>query len=59
METSYQKSIGWDIKSEGTFQVSLYDLENDISEQNNIAELHPEIVKKLTSMAQESDSGLN
>lgn len=54
-----KKSIGWDIKSEGTFQVSLYDLENDISEQNNVAELHPEIVKKLTSMAQEFDSGLN
>ncbi len=33
-------------------KVQLYDLENDIVEQNNIAEDHPEIVKELTAIMQ-------
>jgi len=53
-----KKSIGWNEKSEGSFLVSLYDLENDVSEKTNVAELHPKIVNKLTIMAQEFDSSL-
>ena len=31
--------------------IELYDLENDISESNNVAELHPEIVEEITQLA--------
>lgn len=50
-----KKSIGWNENLAGGFEISLYDLENDISEQTNIAEIHPEIVKKLTTIAHEYD----
>lgn len=39
------KSKGHD--EEDVFPVSLFDLENDISEQENVADQNPEIVKKL------------
>jgi arylsulfatase A-like enzyme len=41
------KSGGWDKNKEGDFPVSLYDLEKDISEQNNVAAQYPEIVSRL------------
>ncbi|MCK5101357.1 MAG: sulfatase [Cyclobacteriaceae bacterium] len=47
------KSIGW--KSKEEFPVSLYNLEMDISEKDNIAEMHPEIVEKLRSIILEFD----
>lgn len=40
------KTIGWD-KKQGAFPVSLYDLETDIGETNNLAGQHPEIVDRL------------
>lgn len=50
------KSIGWNSKEE--FPVSLYNLELDISETENIAEMHPEIVEKLRSMILEFDRSI-
>jgi arylsulfatase len=32
---------------EGNLKMELYDLENDIQEQNNVADTHPEIVKRI------------
>ena len=45
------KTRGWD--SEEAFPVSLYDLEADVSEQNNIAGQNPEIVQKLSKLIEE------
>ena len=50
------KSIGWNSKEE--FPVSLYNLEMDISEADNIAEKHPEIAEKLRSMILEFDASI-
>jgi arylsulfatase A-like enzyme len=36
----------------------LYDLEADISEKNNLADTHPEIVKRLTGVMEEFDRRL-
>ncbi|MBN2426211.1 MAG: sulfatase [Calditrichaceae bacterium] len=38
--------------------LSLYDLEQDISEKNNVAEQYPEIVERLTQMAKAFDTDL-
>lgn len=40
----------WKEMKKANKEVELYDLEHDIEEQNNIARLHPEIVKKLASV---------
>ncbi|MCY4161636.1 MAG: sulfatase [Flavobacteriaceae bacterium] len=40
------KSLGWDHQS-GNFPISLYDLESDIGERNNLASQYPEIVLNL------------
>ncbi len=37
---------------EGNMEVELYDLENDITESNNIAKEHPEIVKQIEHIMQ-------
>jgi arylsulfatase A len=50
-----EKSLGWDVKSSGIFHVSLYNLELDIAEKNNLAKQLPEIVEKLTNMMKEFD----
>ena len=42
-----KKSRGWKVKKEGAFNVSLYNLKNDISERNNVASKHPKIVDRL------------
>ncbi|MDX1284860.1 MAG: sulfatase [Draconibacterium sp.] len=47
------KTRGWN--SEEEFPISLYNLENDISEQNNLAEKYPEIVKKLENLIKTSN----
>lgn len=39
-------------------QIELYDLSNDISETNNIAELHPEVVDTLSSLGNNMRSKL-
>ena len=38
--------------------LTLYNLETDIGEQNNVADLHPEIVNKLRQMAERFDAEL-
>jgi arylsulfatase A len=52
------KSLGWNEKSEGVFHVSLYNLEVDVEEKNNVADQFPEIVEKLTNMISEFDAKL-
>ena len=54
-----EKSRGWNEKIDGVFQVSLYNLELDIAEKNNVANQFPEIVKKLTDMLEEFDANLS
>lgn len=44
------KSLGWNLKGQGEFPISLYDLQNDIMESINVADNNPEIVKKLTAL---------
>ena len=53
-----EKSIGWDEKIDGVFHVSLYNLELDIAEKNNVVNQFPEIVKKLTNMLKQFDANL-
>ncbi|MBD0831608.1 sulfatase [Aestuariibaculum sp. TT11] len=48
-----KKSMGWDQIKLGDFELALYNLENDISELNNVAEKHPGLVKKLKSLINE------
>lgn len=50
------KNRGWNSKE--TFPVSLYNLEEDISEKNNLAEKHPEIVEKLQKIMLEFDDSI-
>ena len=38
----------------GSSPLALYDLENDIEEKNNVAELHPNVVKRLLALAEEA-----
>ena len=53
-----KKSIGWNEKSEGEFQVALYNLNLDIGEKDNVATHHPEIVTKLSELATAFDAKL-
>ena len=50
------KSIGW--SGDEAFKTALYDLEVDISESENIASAHPEIVVKMKNMMAEFDLSL-
>lgn len=43
------KGIRKDIKK-GNMKLELYDLEVDIQEQNDVAEIHPEIIKKMEAI---------
>jgi len=40
-------------KEQGFYPIQLYNLEKDISEQNNLAEQNPEMVKELTALMQQ------
>ena len=53
-----EKSLGWDVNADGVFHESLYNLDLDISEKNNVAKQNPEIVEKLTSMMKKFDANL-
>lgn len=53
-----EKSKGWNEDINGAFLVSLYNLEVDISEKENVANEFPEIVKKLKNMIIEFDAQL-
>ena len=52
------KTRGWN-KEQGEFPVSLYDLEADIGETNNLADQHPEIVEQLQKTMSDFDKELN
>ncbi|MFC2167107.1 sulfatase-like hydrolase/transferase [Acidobacteriota bacterium] len=52
------KTRGWD-KELGVFPVSLYNLEEDIGERNNLANNNPEIVDRLRQRMNRFDSELN
>lgn len=43
-----KKTRGWNKKEQGDFPLSLYNLKNDISEKNNVADQHPDIVNELS-----------
>ena len=45
-------------KPEGKKELALYDLKNDIHEDNNVAESNPQIVKKLQSFAESARKDL-
>lgn len=53
-----KKSIGWNEKSEGKFQVALYNLDQDIAEKDNMANQYSETVAKLTALAKGFDEEL-
>lgn len=50
-----KKSIGWDADEKGVFPVSLYNLDEDVEEQYNVADQYPDIVKQLTELINEFD----
>ena len=50
------KSLGWNTKKHGEFKDALYNLEKDITEQDNVAEQYPNIVKKLKKQMLDFDS---
>ncbi|SHI58391.1 Arylsulfatase A [Arenibacter nanhaiticus] len=50
------KSIGYD--SNKNFPVSLYDLKNDLGEQENVAHRYPEVVSKLNELIIQFDKQL-
>jgi arylsulfatase A-like enzyme len=52
------KTNGWNKDVDGEFPVSLYDLDEDMYEQNNVADQYPDIVKKLTNSISEFDQQL-
>ncbi|QCX38980.1 sulfatase [Aureibaculum algae] len=53
-----QKSIGWNLNKNGSFPVSLYNLDEDISEKNNVVDQFPEVVEQLTKMMKEIETEL-
>ncbi len=52
------KISGWNKKKDGPFKPFLIDLNADIGETTNLADQHPEIVKKLTSQLKAFDKNL-
>ncbi|WP_186758121.1 sulfatase family protein [Echinicola salinicaeni] len=54
-----EKSIGWNQEENGTFKVSLYNLDEDVSEERNVADKYPNIVKKLSDMINEFEEGFS
>jgi arylsulfatase A-like enzyme len=46
------KGVRLDLKKHPDAQIELYDLSNDIGEEHNIADTHPEIVSKLKAVMQ-------
>ena len=52
------KARGWNKKRDGDFPVSLYNLESDIGEQDNVATQYPEVVEKLKQQLQDFNNSL-
>jgi arylsulfatase A len=53
------KELGWDKKTNGSFETALYDLSEDPGEQVNRANEHPEVVKMLHDMMLQFDATLD
>jgi len=45
---------GWDGVRKGTCELALYDLKTDIGEKTNVADKHPEVIKRLLAYAEEA-----
>jgi arylsulfatase A-like enzyme len=52
------KSRGWDAEKGGAFPVSLFNLNDDAGEENNLASEHPELVKELHKRMTEMDASI-
>ncbi len=52
------KSIGWNVKEQGAFEIALYNLKTDISEEKNLAMEFPQVVKKLSDLLRQFDENL-
>lgn len=52
------KSRGWDSKQNGAFTTALYNLEQDIAEQHNLANKFPKVVESLSKMIDDFNSEL-
>ena len=52
------KTIGWNKKLDGEFKISLYNLDIDIGEKDNLALQNPEIVARLSELITAFDKGL-
>lgn len=52
------KSLGWSVEENGSFKEALYNLKEDVGEQNNIANKYPDIVKKLKQNMLDFDANL-
>ncbi|MDT0552673.1 sulfatase family protein [Urechidicola vernalis] len=52
------KARGWNKKKDGSFPVSLYDLDIDISESTDVSKQHSEIVEKLKKLIKEFENSL-
>ncbi|RTE52283.1 arylsulfatase [Arenibacter aquaticus] len=51
-----KKSIGWNTDKDGVFPVSLYNLDADIGEKNNVIDVFPEVVEELTNLMKEFET---
>lgn len=52
------KSVGWNKKDDGAFRVSLYNLDEDIAEQQDVSGQFPDVVEKLSASIRDFDSQL-
>ena len=52
------KSLGWNAKEQGEFKVALYNLEDDMGEQHNVADQNPELVQKMTEQLLAFDASI-
>ncbi|PWJ57303.1 arylsulfatase A-like enzyme [Dyadobacter jejuensis] len=53
-----EKSLGWPLDKNGAFPVSLYNLDVDIGEKNNVAGQFPDVVAELTHRVKEFEMEL-
>ena len=47
----------WSELDRGTQQIELYRLDRDIGESKNVADKHPDVVKRLMTIAEKVKSG--
>ncbi len=51
-----KKSIGWNLDKNGVFPISLYNLDADMGEKNNVVEEFPKVVEKLANIMKEFET---